>query len=103
MNNNISIVVVCKNEAGIIDRLLKNVADVTNDVVVYDNGSTDGTQDIILKFNARLHNGEWLGFGPTKKKAVSLAKNDWILFMDADELLDEKLKASLDAMNLDDP
>ena len=103
MNNNISIVVVCRNEAGIIDRLLANVEDVSSDVVVYDNGSTDGTQDIILKHNARLHNGEWLGFGPTKKRAVSLAKNDWILFMDADELLDDKLKASLSGMQLDDP
>jgi glycosyltransferase involved in cell wall biosynthesis len=103
MNNNISIVVVCKNEAGIIDRLLKNVKGVTDDVVVYDNGSTDGTQEIILQHNAKLHEGEWLGFGPTKQKAVALAKNDWILFMDADELLDEELKSSLEKIQLYDP
>ncbi len=102
MNKNLSIVVVCRNENGVIDRLLENVAEVSNDIIVYDNGSTDGTQDIVRKFNAQLHEGGWFGFGPTKKKAVSLATNNWILFMDADEALDDELKSSIDALDLSD-
>ncbi|MBA2746464.1 MAG: glycosyltransferase, partial [Flavisolibacter sp.] len=103
MNHNLSIVVVCKNEAGVIERLLHNVKNVANDVVVYDNGSTDGTQDIIKSHAVKLVEGPWLGFGPTKRKAVDLAVHDWILFMDADETLDDELKGAIAALDLSNP
>ena len=95
MKEKISIVVVCKNEAGVIERLLENVQNISDDVVVYDNGSTDGTIEILKRYHVNLHQGEWLGFGKTKHKAVTLAKNAWILCLDADETLDDGLQSEL--------
>ncbi len=101
MNEKISIVVVCKNEAGVIERLLKNAQGISDDVVIYDNGSTDGTVELAKQYNVHLHQGEWLGFGKTKQKAVRLAKYDWILSLDADESLDEVLQKELKSLSFD--
>lgn len=92
---NFSVVIVCKNEADVIERTLKSLAGVTDDIVIYDNGSTDGTQQLVRQFNVQLHEGNWEGFGPTKTKANKFAKHDWILSLDADEAIDDELKNAL--------
>lgn len=90
-----SVVIICKNEAGIIGSTLQSLQGLTDDVIVYDNGSTDGTQQIIKQFPVYLHEGNWEGFGKTKNKANALAKHDWILSLDADEAVGDELKSSL--------
>ncbi len=90
-----SIVIVCRNEAHIIERSLSSMQGCTDDILVFDNGSTDGTQDQIRNMGVRLIEGSWEGFGPTKNKAIAGAKYDWILSLDADEALDPELKESL--------
>src|SRR5829696_5183273 len=102
MNKKISVVVICKNEAAVIEQLLQSVKGITDDIVVYDNGSTDATVGVLKNYNIHLHQGEWLGFGKTKARATSLAKNDWILSLDADESLDKKLQEELANLNLSD-
>lgn len=91
----ISIVIVCRNEAPIIADTLQSLQGVSDDIIVYDNGSTDGTQQIVKQFGVRLHEGVWEGFGKTKNKANTMAKYDWVLSLDADEAVDEELKRSL--------
>lgn len=91
----LSIVIVCKNEAAVIAATLDSLQGLSDDVVIYDNGSTDGTQQLVKQFNVRLYEGSWEGFGKTKGKALALAKHDWVLFLDADEAVDEELKQSL--------
>ena len=91
----ISVVIVCKNEAGVIGATLQNLHGLTDDIIVFDNGSTDDTVSIVRQFNVKLHQGSWEGFGKTKAKANNLAKYDWILSLDADEQVDEELKFSL--------
>ena len=95
----ISVVIVCRNEADSIGRTLESLRGLTDDVVVFDNGSTDGTQQIVKGYDVRLHEGIWEGFGTTKRKATALARYDWILNLDADEALDEELKKSLLSMD----
>ena len=104
MKNSFSIVIVCKNEAAVIGHLLDSAQAITDDVVVYDNGSTDATVAIAKAYtNVQLHEGPWLGFGKTKQTATALAKHDWILSLDADEALDETLQNSLKKLSLHDP
>lgn len=91
----LSVVIVCKNSSGVIEKTLQSFAGLTDDIVAYDNGSTDGTQEIVKKFGANLFSGSWEGFGKTKNKANSLAKYNWILSLDADEAIDDELKKSL--------
>lgn len=96
----LSVVIVCKNEAGVISKTLQTFEGLTDDIVVYDNGSTDGTQEKVKQSGGKLTEGSWEGFGKTKNKANALAKYDWILSLDADEAIDDELKEKLLTINL---
>src|SRR6478752_2572762 len=98
-----SIVVICKNSADVIEAPLKSFIGVTDDIFVYDNGSTDNTQEIIKKYGANLFEGKWEGHGKTKNIANAKAKYDWILSLDSDEVIDEGLKKNLLQLDLSDP
>jgi glycosyltransferase involved in cell wall biosynthesis len=100
--SNLSVVIVCRNEAGIIGKTLQSLQGLTDDIIVFDNGSTDDTITVIKGFAVHLHQGSWEGFGKTKRKANKLAKYNWILSLDADESIDEQLKRSLLQLDLDD-
>lgn len=103
MRNPFSIVIVCKNEAGVIGAVLDSARAVTDNVVVYDNGSSDGTQEIARQYpNVALIQGTWEGFGKTKQKATALARHAWVLSLDADEALDAVLQQELQQLALVD-
>ena len=88
---NISVVVLAKNNEQTIKKTLESL-NKFNDVVVYDNGSSDNTKNIAKSFsNVNLIEGEFKGFGWTKNQAASFAKNDWILIIDSDEVVDSEL------------
>ncbi|MES1215709.1 MAG: glycosyltransferase family 2 protein [Bacteroidota bacterium] len=88
----VSVVIIAKNEGHIIGQTLKSLHGLTDDIVVGDTGSTDSTIEVAKSNGARVEIISWEGFGNTKNKAVALAKYDWILFLDADESIDEALK-----------
>ena len=96
----ISIVLICKNEVDVIGRTLKSLEGITDDIIVYDSGSTDGTQQFVKQFGVNLQEGEWEGFGKAKNTANQFAKYDWVLNLDADEAIDEELKKSILACDL---
>jgi glycosyltransferase involved in cell wall biosynthesis len=98
----LSVVIVCKNEADILGRTLQSLRGLTDDIVVYDNGSTDDTVSIARQFSVKVHEGVWEGFGKTKNMAVALARHDWILSLDADEAIDNELKNTLLASSFTD-
>ena len=84
---NISVVIIVKNGARTIEECLKSLESF-DDIVVFDNGSTDGTQELCKAFsNVNLVEGDFIGFGPTKKLASTYAKHDWILSLDSDEIM----------------
>lgn len=96
-----SVVIIVKDGANTIEQALNALCKI-DDVVVYDNGSTDGTQDIARKYkNVHLVEGPFSGFGPTKNKAASFAKHDWILALDSDEVADEELITDISNKQLD--
>lgn len=99
---NLSVVIICKNEADVIGATLKSFKGLTDDIVAYDNGSNDGTQEKVKLAGAKLYEGSWEGFGKTKNKANALARYNWILSLDADEAIDEELKNDLLQLELAD-
>jgi glycosyltransferase involved in cell wall biosynthesis len=98
----ISVVIICKNEEEEIGRCLQSLRDLTDDIVVLDNGSTDNTKNIVRKAGVRLVEESWEGFGRTKNKATGMAKYNWVLNLDADESIDEDLKQSILTLSLQD-
>ncbi len=101
MIQNISAVVLTKNNEATILRTLQSLKDF-DDIVVYDNGSTDKTMKIAKKFkNVNLVQGEFKGFGWTKNQATNFAKHDWVIIVDSDEVIDEQLLQSIKVKKLD--
>jgi glycosyltransferase involved in cell wall biosynthesis len=98
----LSVVIVCRNEAAIIGHTLESLRGLTDDIIVYDNGSTDGTAIVARQFPVIVHEGSWEGFGKTKNSAIALARYNWILSLDADEAIDTELKNTLLALPLND-
>ena len=90
----VSVVLISLNEESNIARALDSVSWAA-DIVVYDSGSTDATFDIARKMGANVIEGDWLGFGKTKKLATSHAKFDWVLSIDCDEELSADLAAEI--------
>lgn len=95
--NPLSVVIICKNEASVIAGCLESVAGLADEVVVFDSGSSDGTQAVCVKRGARVVETDWPGFGPQKHRAVQAASHDWVLCLDADERVSPELAASIRA------
>jgi glycosyltransferase involved in cell wall biosynthesis len=85
---------IVKNESRVITRCLDSVIPVIDYWVIVDTGSTDGTQEIIKKnlknIPGKLYERPWKNFGDNRTEAFELAKGkgDYILFMDADDILE---------------
>ena len=100
--NKISIVLITKNADKTLKASLESLS-AFDDVVIYDNGSSDTSLEIAKSFdNAQLHQGEFFGFGKTKAHAVSLAKHSWVFSLDSDETITPELSNELLNMNLDE-
>jgi glycosyltransferase involved in cell wall biosynthesis len=80
-----------RNIGGTIDAALK----VSDEIIVMDSGSTDGTKDICLQKAVSFFQQEWPGYGAQRNHAVSEANNKYILVLDADEVLSESLISSI--------
>lgn len=99
---NISCVIIVKNAASTITKTLESLK-FFSDVVVYDNGSTDTTLEIVKNYsNVNLVQSEFLGFGPTKNLACTFAKNEWVLSLDADEVLSDEFIKNISNLKLSD-
>lgn len=87
----LSVIVITKNEACNIERCLKSV-EWADEIIVLDSGSSDNTVDICKRFTDNVFVTDWPGFGPQKQRALEKAKHDWVLSIDADEIISESLK-----------
>jgi len=92
--NDISVFLVVKNEAHNIERVLNSVQEF-DDIVVVDSDSTDNTMELAAHYTDRLYNHQWQGMAIQKEYAKALCKHDWVLNLDADEELTEKLKQQI--------
>lgn len=90
MKIKISCVIITFNEEENISRSLESVA-WCDEIVVVDSGSIDRTLDICKEFDCKIFHNEFEGYGEQKRYAVSKANNDWILSIDADEVVTEEL------------
>jgi len=90
----LSVVIITFNEERNIERALKSVADmeICDDIVVVDSFSTDQTAEICQRYNVNFIQNKWEGYSQQKNFANSLAKNKFILSLDADEALDDSLR-----------
>lgn len=82
--------VIAKNEEKNIARCINSYKDIVDEVIVVDTGSSDRTAEIAQNLGAKVYHYEWQNdFAKAKNFALSLAKGDWIIFLDADEFFAE--------------
>lgn len=91
----LSVVIITYNEENKIERCLKSLQSVADEFVVVDSFSTDKTEEICLRYNAKFIKNPFEGYIEQKNFALTCASNDYILSLDADEALSEELKESI--------
>ena len=91
----ISAVIITKDERRNVERCLRSLAPVADELVVVDDHSTDGTRELCERLGARVVPHAFAGFGPQKNFANGLASHEYVLSLDADEALDEPLQRAI--------
>jgi len=90
----ISAVVITYNEEANIERCLAGLA-FADEIVVLDSLSTDRTVDLARHYTDRISQREFTGYADQKNAAMQLASNDWVLVVDADEVVTDQLAAEI--------
>jgi glycosyltransferase involved in cell wall biosynthesis len=87
----ITVIIPTFNEENYIQDCLNSIS-FANQTIIIDSFSTDRTLEFIEKYNCEVMQRKFDNFSNQKNEALKLAKSDWILFLDADERVTEKLK-----------
>src|SRR5688572_11245340 len=85
---------ITRNAVSVLGACLDSLA-FSDEIVIVDSGSTDGTVELAAQKGARVVQKEWLGFGRQKQFAVEQASHDWVLCIDADERVSAPLEQSI--------
>ncbi len=90
-NPTLSLCMIVKDEEESLDRCLKSVAPLVDEMVIVDTGSTDHTIEIARNYGAHVYHFEWCDdFSKARNFCLRQARCDWILIMDADEVISVK-------------
>jgi len=93
--------IITLNEEKNIEEVIKSVQQVCDEVLVIDSLSSDRTKEIAESLGARVVEQAYLGDGPQKAFGAPLAKNTWVLSIDADERLDTNALEAISALDLE--
>lgn len=92
----LSVALAVFNEEHVLPRCLQSISDFADEIVVVDGGSTDNTREIAKEYNARMyHFDNPVIFHINKQRAIDRCKGQWILQLDADEVVSESLKKEI--------
>ena len=84
----VSLCMIVKNEEKDLARCLASIKPIVDEMVIVDTGSTDKTKDIAVAFGAKVYDHEWKeDFAAARNQSLSKATGDWVLIMDADEVI----------------
>ena len=88
----LSVTLICKNEESNLERLLP-LLDFADEVVVVDTGSMDNTVEVAKKYADKVYNFAWCNdFAKARNYAISKATCDYVMWLDADDIIPQKTK-----------
>jgi glycosyltransferase involved in cell wall biosynthesis len=90
----LSAVIVTYNEADRIGACIRALS-FCEEVLVVDSHSTDGTRELATSLGARVIERDWPGYRSQKEFAVGVAAHDWVLCLDADEVVSQRLRDAI--------
>lgn len=83
----ISLCMIVKNEEATIERCLRSVEGIPDEIIIIDTGSTDKTKEIASRFTDKVYDFEWIhDFAAARNYAFSKATQEYILWLDADDV-----------------
>lgn len=88
---NLSVVIIAQDEERTIGEVLSAAKQVAQEIILVDSGSTDRTKEIAASMGVQAIHQDWLGFAAQKNYALDRASNEWVLSLDADEILTPEL------------
>lgn len=92
----LSVVMIAKNEAGLLPDCLRSVA-WADEIIVLDSGSEDDSVAVAESLGAKVFtHTDWQGFGKQRQLAQSYASHDYVLMIDADERVTPELRQSIE-------
>jgi glycosyltransferase involved in cell wall biosynthesis len=98
----VSLCMIVKNEEAALADCLASVADLVDEMIVVDTGSTDGSREVASQRGARVVEFDWVDdFSAARNESIRQASGDWIFWLDADEQLDQANREKLRALLLD--
>ncbi len=98
----ISVAIITHNEERNIRDCLESVK-WADEIVVVDNGSTDGTIKVCQEYRARVYQESWKGFSAQKNSAIEKTTNEWVLSLDADERIGPELRQEIEKVLQEEP
>jgi tetratricopeptide (TPR) repeat protein len=99
MTPRLSLTMIAKNAAATLANCLSSVRDLVDEIIVVDTRSSDNTKDIAGQHGARVFDLPWPdSFAATRNEAIRHASGQWLLWMDADEYIDESNRDKLRAL-----
>lgn len=85
---NISLCMIVKNEELVLKRCLESVKDIADEIIIVDTGSEDKTKDIAAEFTDKIYDFKWINdFSKARNYSFSKATKDYILWLDADDVI----------------
>src|SRR6266852_1201445 len=92
----VSLCLMARNEEGKLAACLQSAADLVDETIVVDTGSTDGTREVAVRLGARVFEFPWCDdFAAARNECIRHAKGDFIFWMDADEVIDNSNREKL--------
>lgn len=87
----LSLCMIVKNEENFLERCLNSVKGLVDEIIIVDTGSTDKTKEIARRFTDKVFDFEWCDdFSAARNESLKHATGDWILVLDADEVIAER-------------
>jgi glycosyltransferase involved in cell wall biosynthesis len=91
----LSVVIITFNEEDRLEEALKSCKGIADEIVVVDSFSTDKTCEIAARYDAKIYKQAFVDYGSQKNVALDRAENEWILNLDADERVSDRLKKEI--------
>lgn len=92
-HSSISLCMIVKNEENCLERCLQSVQGIVDEIIIVDTGSTDKTKEIAKRYTQHIYDFKWINdFSAARNYALSFASSEYILQLDADELLQDPQK-----------
>lgn len=91
----LTVAIIAHNEQDRLPKTLEQIQDIASEIILINSCSTDNTVAVAQSYGAKVFTEEFKGYVEQKNSLIPKCTQDWILFLDADEVVNDELKAAI--------